>query len=470
MTHAANIFVYDDLHPEDNAMVQALYSRSPASVEDHIVKVRQGDSGKFMERFYIGYGHASIGDCGSTTVFIEQASMLVAKAIQSTPLYSGQEASTRYLDFAVQRQIDPYQNAASAQIQQDWIALYNQYMPIVKSALSAAHPFNAGDGVKETQWEKGIAARAFDLLRALLPCGTSTLLSWHTNLRQARDHLRYLKHHPLPEVRDVATQVFDALRARYKNSFNGEEMTLGSARYQERDAYAASFADHEYVPNPEDIWDDLSPNEQEQVLSGGVCAQTNLFDTTRADKILAQTAANRPLGASLPRALASCGVYRFDFLMDFGSFRDLQRHRNGYCVMPLVGPRFGFSSWYLNEWKNLLTAEQFQHLTTAVNTLLARIKNLQVANRTPEQDQYLYPMGMACLCQLTYTLPQTVYVSELRSGQTVHGSLRPVAQAMGNFVAARHPHLKVHIDMTQDSWSIKRGGQDISEKPGVQAA
>ena len=111
-----DIFVIDDQHPEDLAMLQALYSRSPASVVTHLDKLKQSGSGKFMENYYVGYGHASIGDCGATTVFIEQVSMLVAKAMQDNPLYNGQEASTRYLDFSQQSIVDPYDSLASAAI------------------------------------------------------------------------------------------------------------------------------------------------------------------------------------------------------------------------------------------------------------------------------------------------------------------------------------------------------------------
>jgi len=66
----AKIFVYDEFGPEDTAMMQALYSRSPKSVVEHVEKVKQSGSGKFMETFYVGYGHMSIADCGSTTIFI----------------------------------------------------------------------------------------------------------------------------------------------------------------------------------------------------------------------------------------------------------------------------------------------------------------------------------------------------------------------------------------------------------------
>ena len=56
------IVILHDLHPEDGAMLQALYSRSPAGVESHLDKVEKAGAGKFMSQYYVGYGHASIGD------------------------------------------------------------------------------------------------------------------------------------------------------------------------------------------------------------------------------------------------------------------------------------------------------------------------------------------------------------------------------------------------------------------------
>src|SRR6185369_8011003 len=96
------IIIVDDLSPEPGAMVQALYSRDPRSVKDHLIQVREKGAEKFMANFYVGYGHKSIGDCGTTSIFVENVSMLVAKAVQDWPLYSGQEASTRYLDMGAQ--------------------------------------------------------------------------------------------------------------------------------------------------------------------------------------------------------------------------------------------------------------------------------------------------------------------------------------------------------------------------------
>src|SRR3989339_1804154 len=141
----AKIFIYDEFTPQDAAMLQALYSRSPLSVVEHVKKVKESGSGKFMEKFYVGYGHASIADCGSTTIFIEELSILADKAIQDWPLYSGQETSTRYIDMSKQKIIDPLGTVGSKNILDGWMDFYINSQPELEKFLMDKYPLKKGE-------------------------------------------------------------------------------------------------------------------------------------------------------------------------------------------------------------------------------------------------------------------------------------------------------------------------------------
>ncbi len=467
-----DIFILDDFHPEDNAMLQALYSRSPRSVMDHVEKVREVGSGKFMERYYVGYGHASIGDCGSTTIYLENISILMAKALQDHPLYSGQEASTRYLDFANRPVVDPYNRPESAAIQQQWIALYAKMLPKVQAALARDNPFDPDTYRSEDAWEKAIAARAFDTVRGFLPAGVTTFASWHTNLRQARDQLRRLAHHPLPEVRATATQAYQELLEKYPHSFSADDIAPDSIRNADRNTFLDGDAVPENILLPEAVLTRIGPEGEARVRAGELVADVSVLDVQGLNAMEGKTLAARPAWTPLPRRLLQYGVANLSFLLDFGSFRDLQRHRNGYCPVALVGPRFGFHPWYLNEMKRLLDPADYADVCTTIDHLLHEITALPSHGITtsPELDQYLYPMGMACLCHLTYSLPQMVYVAELRTGQTVHPSLRSVAQSLARLLENLVPELSFQRDMSPDQFSAKRGLQDITERKNQSAA
>ena len=224
----SKIYVFDEFSPEDIAMIQALYSRSEESVINHVTKVKNAGSGKFMEKYYVGYGHKSIADCGSTTIFHECVSILAAKAIQDWPLYSGQESSTRYIDYSKQPCIDPLDSYSSRFIQGSWISFYLSSLEPLKKHLKTIYPRKEGE--KKGVYNKAIKAHAFDILRGFLPAGMTTQLSWHTNLRQAWDKLSLLHHHPLEEVSSIALKVLSSLRDKYPNSFS-------HGSYQETDDY-----------------------------------------------------------------------------------------------------------------------------------------------------------------------------------------------------------------------------------------
>ena len=219
--NGARIMVLDTgalLTPEDIAMLQALHSRSTRGIDGHFeVLSKRGGSGDFMDMYYVGYGDKSIGDCGTTTIFVEGVSMLVAKAIQDWPLYNGQESSTRYLDFATQPFIDPVGKKESKALLERWRSFYIKGTPQLIESLILRFPRQKDED--EKVYMKAIKARAFDIIRGFLPAGASTNLSWHTNLRQGADHLMLLRHHPLEEVREVAKTMEEVLKEAHPHSF-----------------------------------------------------------------------------------------------------------------------------------------------------------------------------------------------------------------------------------------------------------
>lgn len=435
-----DIFLYDEFEPEATAMLQALYSRSAESVTTHAEKVKATGSKKFMESYYVGYGHASIGDCGTTTLFIENASILAAKAIQDNPLYSGQETSTRYIDFSKQLMIDPVGNATSAAIQKRWIEFYTKACPIVEAYMRGKFPLE--EGQKESVWAKAIKARSFDILRGFLPAGAATQLSWSTNIRQAYDKLITLVQHPLAEVREIATKCLSELKAKYPSSFSHREDP-------DRDAYLAEFADeihyshYQYENFGEDRFD-----------------WTTTVDADRVNKEAADVLSRRPKRALLPRFMERYGSYNCQFLLDFGSYRDLQRHRNGLCRIPLLTAEYGFRSWYMEQLPPELRDEAQELLTEQY----AAIESLKASGHEDAELQYYMPLGTNILCEIDYTLPQMVYVTELRASNTVHPTLRVIAHKMAKLLKDQHPEMALYADLSPDTWDIKRGLQDIEKK------
>ncbi len=422
---------------EDRAMLQALYSRSPASVFDHLEKLAKTGSGKFMNQFYVQYSHKSIGDCGDTTIFIENVSMLVAKAIQDWALYNGQEVSTRYIDFATQPFVNPL--GLKCDNSQDLLrTFYVKALPVLKSDLKNRFPIQENE--KEDVYDKAIAARAFDILRGYLPIGAQTSLAWTSNLRQVADKLGYLRVHPLKEVRDIAELIEEAVMKAHPNSFS-KKRHIASEEYR-----AAYMADRYYFRPRYSIKDKvvLTRNSLDRAL---LSSYKRLFD-------------DRPEKTELPKALAEIGTLQFEFLLDFGSFRDLARQRAVIQRMPLVRPKYGFHKWYLNELPEVLKKEAEQLLSEIERWW--QVKALAEPSE-PEVLQYYLPMGYLVPCRVTGDLPALVYLAELRAGTTVHATLRTVAQDIGTILEGEG--VRVYIDRSENGrFDVRRGAQDIIAK------
>lgn len=425
-----------EIGPEAEAMLQALHSRSIGGIRSHLeVLAKRGPEG-FMKTYYVGYNHKSIGDCGTATIFIEGVSMLVAKAFQDWPLYSGQESSTRYIDFAEQRFVNPSKDSEGEETLEEWRNFYVRGLPKVIQDLKAKHPRKQDE--KEGIWEKAINARAFDIMRGMLPAGATTNLAWHSNLRQVADELALLRHHPLKEVRDTVKALEEALMEAFPSSF-------GHKRYPKTEEYNERLMSEWYLHQDEDCPDfELSRDTLDREL-----LKREYGDALRL----------RPPKTELPKKIKECGNLQFKFLLDFGSFRDVQRHRAVVQQMPLVTTRHGFNPWYLKEMPSELRKEAQKLIARQGKT----IRNLDVSDT---ERQYYTAMGYNLPNRLTGDLHALVYMVELRATRFVHPTLRfrarqiaeTLEQELGNI------GLVLHLDTEPDRFDTKRGEQDIVSK------
>ena len=458
------LFVIDDQNPEDIAMMQALYSRSSQSVVQHLEKVKKTGSGKFMASYYVGYNHESIGDCGSTTIFIENVSILAAKAIQDWPLYSGQETSTRYIDMSKQECTDPLNTKESKEILNDWIQFYIESQEELTQFLKEKYKIKPEEKENKKMtdtYNKAIAARAFDILRAFLPAGINTQLAWHTNLRQADKKLALLNHHPDSTIREIGVSIHNELKKKYPHSFC-HKLYEETEKYRELVAKSYTYHDNSlFEKKPREKDDSLfekKPREKDDSLfekDDIMVCNTNIKDSDLTPYL--DIINERPNKTELPNFLLDLGLVSFSFPLDFGSFRDIQRHRNGVCRMPVLTMDLGFHKWYLDQLPDPLKEKALSLIEAQKAKIIALTDN-------PIIRQYYIPLGFKVSCKVTYGLPAAVYTIELRSGSTVHATLRDIAFKMERTLKEVLPSLKIHLDMNKDEWDIRRGLQDITAK------
>jgi thymidylate synthase ThyX len=468
------------LSPEDSAMLAALFSRDSRHPRVHVAEIAaemnrtwrrrnlnrairwlekisgqaRSRAARFMERYYSGYAHKSIADCGSTTIFFVGVSVLAAKALEDSPMFSGQEPSTRYIPFGT----SPVWLGADHPRARELIArLMDFYQRAEEPVLAhVKQKFPLREGEKEKDWEGAVRARGFDIRRAFLPAGVATNVAWHGNLRQLADHLIMLRHHPLAEVRAHAVAAWAALRADYPSSFPEDAAMLdvsgerAKGRIEALEGYRGLAAKW--------MWSDLSPRRGTFSESFRI-AEDSIVLPDLSD-LAHELLANRPRGAGLPAGFGEFGTVTFEASVDFGSYRDLHRQRRGYWRMPVLTPYLGFEPWYIEQLPEELRDEArelsgFAELAWGV-----------VDGAVGEAEaQYMLPMGFRVAWRYTCGLPQVLYICELRTAKTVHPTARYVAQEMARYVQARWPRMALHVDLEEDDWNVRRGSQTIVKRP-----
>lgn len=425
------------LTAEMTAMLQALHSRSTEGIDGHLAVLAERGADKFMSTYYVQYGHKSIGDCGVGIVFIEGISMLAAKAIQDSKLYNGQEASTRYIDFAKQPFLNPEGSDVGTNIQETWRTFYLKAVKEMTAELPNRYPLNEGE--KETSYNKAIEARAFDITRGFLPAGASTNIAWTTTLRQFDDRIMQLRHHPLEEVREIAEKLNEAMLEMYPSSF--KEMTAErEEKYQPTHNYIKATYDHYYHHDP------TCPALA--LVHDGI----NRTSATQFAKVFSE----RPERAELPKWLGTYGEATFAFTLDFGSFRDIQRHRAVTQRMPLLTAEIGFHDWYLDELTPGLRTEA-EKLITDLSKAAKELTDYAALR------QYYLPMGFKISNLVSGDLPAWVYLVELRASSLVHPTLAVQAAKMADILRETYADLDLAIHITSEAgrFDVKRGEADI---------
>jgi thymidylate synthase ThyX len=422
---------------EDTAMLQALHSRDPKGIKSHLEKLAKTGSGNLMSSFYVGYGHKSIGDCASANIFAEGISMLAAKAVQDSQLYNGQECSTRYIDFATQPFLDGVKlstekNTETNNIHEKLREFYVESFPAVIDHLKKQYPKQENEDDK--MYEKAIKARCFDILRGFLPAGAMTNVAWTGTLRNVADRLMYLRNHPLAEVREIAEKVEEAVSAANPNSF-------GHKRYEGTENYNHAFMKDNYYADTNGVTDEV--RLEYDGIDRSELAKFKITLESRSEK------------TELPKQIGICGNSRISFLLDFGSWRDIQRHRSVIQLMPKLTVDNGFESWYIDNLP--------EDLKMSAHTLLSDVEN-SLKDIPENEKQYFIPMGYKVPVILSGDLSALTYITEIRATSFVHETLQKKAFEMADLLESTYG-IKMHVNR-QDfgRFNVKRGKQDIEER------
>jgi len=155
-----------------------------------------------------------------------------------------------------------------------------------------------------------------------------------------------------------------------------------------------------------------------------------------------------------PRALEHL-QYTFEILVDFGAFRDIQRHRIATQQRQPLTPYCGYS--IPREAAELDLEPVFRECLERAAEVYETI-----AATHPNEAAYVLPLAYRLRLLFTCNLRELHHFITLRSSKQGHISYRRIAQEMWRLVAAESPLMASFIRVDMHDYTLARDAADAA--------
>lgn len=476
-----NVYLIFNLPPEVRAVLFAYVSRSPLSFRENLLKLLKGkelnvstlvekysgeeldfskanESAKsFHEKWVVGYGHSSVAEHAVASIAFEDVSIIASKVIEDNRLASYTEKSTRYQVFDKNRYYKPKKimdskfSTAYEKTCNNLFDLYCELTPKMMNFVKQKYRIEAG--MNEKFYDSISKARACDNLRYLLPSSTLTNLAMTANARVLEHAIRKMLSNPLEEMQEIGLKLKQEVT----------KVIPVLVKFADYNPYIADTEKKMYAicePNSEENADKGNETEKDVMLVD--------YDKEAENKLIAailyrfthetfESLINKakkmgekeklkiideflneksPYDAPL-RELEHLN-YTFDVLVDYGAFRDIQRHRMCTQTNQLVTTKNGYS---LPE--ELIEAGFKKEFENAM--LEAKETFGKIAEEMPYEAQYVIPLAYKKRVLMTWNLRELHHFIRLRSRREGHISYRKIAWHMYDELIKVHPFIAEYI-------------------------
>ena len=461
MSNELKVYSLDHLKPEVLAVAFAKCSRSPESFSEIAKELTDEKSADFHEKWVVGYGHSSVAEHADLHLAIENVSILATKVIEDNRLASFTEKSTRYQQFDRSRYYKPVSimNSRFAQRYENTMnEIYDAYTGMfepMRVFITKKYPKNPEE--MEKAYNATTKARVCDNIRYLLPTATLTNLGLTANARVLEHAIVKLLSHPLQEMKDIgATIKSEALHIiptliKFADSNKYTQETISALNELTKKTLPASPA----PASPVTIVD-YDHNAENKLVAAILYRFSQLpflqiletvekMDNSQKEKIIDEALRRRESFDAPIRELEHI-YYTFDILMDYGAFRDIQRHRMCTQTNQAVTITHGYETP-----EELIEAG----LQNAYKEVMEKAANLylEMHPEYPDEAQYVVPFAFRKRTLFTWNLRELHHFISLRSGLKGHISYRRIAQACWHRVNEVHPLLAKYINVNMEKGS-----------------
>lgn len=422
------------------------------------------DANQLIRRVVSEYGDDSVQQLVGIQYVVEGASNLLTKILQRRRFASYLEQSTRYIYFDLKDANGKYLYYVP-ELKEDVRRLYVQTMDTVFVRYSSMvrgiteylrkknpEPSNRRDRVA---WINSTRAQACDAVRPVLPAATKSTVGIFASAQAADLMIMDLLSDRLPEARAVGGQLLGELRKiipafleRTDQPSRGGMIT--AHRFNTRSDMRKLAREHlqylEAKPPDQDVklvsyWPenelDLVPEmlfEHSEPLSlSEIQEQVSRFDEEKKVEIFCAYMGERFNRRNRPGRAIEKAHFEWEIVGDYGTFRDLQRHRVvDAWEWQRLSPAFGY------DVPNLVREAGFEDDFRSCFDLSAKLF-YELSADDEFEAQYATLFGHRMRYRFIMNLRQLFHFLELRTGPTGHPGYRKICNQMFDILKTVYP-------------------------------
>lgn len=495
------VFALTDLPEVVKGALFARYSRYGGSLKrlfldefaaDLDAEDPAGRADRLYARVFSDYGDDSVAQLGGAHVALEEVSNLVTKRLEWGRLAAYLEQSTRYLPYDVKpdgryryhRDVEVLAGPHADAYERELDAIFDIYAELLPRMLDwvrARWPREAS--TSEPAYRSATRAKAFDLLRGLLPAATTSNLGMFASGQAYEALLLRLQADELAESRALGDRLLIELRRVIPAFLTRVDLPerggmwadyLRTTREQTR-ALAEQFVGHPPVDPVAPVtltdWWPRDPVDAEVALVTAALfphlqlsepqleAEVRRWPAERRAEVLRAYVGERANRRHKPGRGFERVWYRFEVLGDYGGFRDLQRHRMLTIEWQQLTPAHGYDT--PPELEEAGVADRWHEALARSAALYERLRPDH-----PVAAQYAVCFAYRVRYSMQLNARAAMQLIELRSTPQGHPQYRRVVQAMHRAIDEVAGHRAVAGAMVH----VDHGASDLERLAAEQAA
>jgi len=464
---ASSTYCFNNIPQEVLATLLAYASRSPNTFKENLLTMltEEGmewaipinecfDTDKaqeFHEKWTLRFGHNSIKKFANIAFACDNISILATKVLEDTRFASFIEKSTRYRSFETYGSNYYIPSDAPSPVQLKiaeacdlLFGVYAKWFPKVVERLKEWYP---------KKKHAFLAPKVCDILRYLLPLASNTCVGGVANALAYTDMCTKLLSHDMEECKDLGkallregkevcpTLLNHARRSRYRtfsrNSLNAiytqePELFIDPEIYAYENSNKAMLVEYPST---------LAPLFKSLLYRfSGVVYDKLEVPEREWERILLASIDERENHDSLLREFETLN-FTFEITMDYGAYRDLQRHNITMQLPQLFSPYLGYEEYkYLKD----IDPELERDYRQVMDHVMKCYQSISIIDK--HTAQYCLPLAYRQRLIYQCNLRELAYIIKLRSTQAGHWSYRNIVQQMYDKVVQQYPILKTVLD------------------------